>query len=112
MGFGFLLYLLWEAMLISYLAQRVSEIPFKDISTLVTKTDFKIALRQGTSFEDAFKTATDPFWQKAWIDRVEPFLQDYRPYFGTSTRITTLGYCTVTLNDCFMSYLVILLTTL
>ena len=42
-----------------------------------------LALRQGTSFEDAFKTATDPFWQKAWIDRVEPFLQDYKSYYGT-----------------------------
>ena len=73
MGFGFLLYLLWEAMLISYLARRVINIPFNDISTLVTKTDFKIAARLGTSMEDDFKTATDPFWQKAWIDRVEPF---------------------------------------
>ena len=84
MAFGFLLYLLWEAMLISYLARRVINIPFNDISTLVTKTDFKIAVALGTSYEDAFKTATDPFWQKAWIDRVEPFLQDYKPYYGTS----------------------------
>ena len=84
MGFGFLLYLQWEAMLISYLAKRVINIPFNDISTLVTKSDFKIAVRPGTSFEDAFKTASDPFWQKAWIDRIEPFLQDYKFYYGTS----------------------------
>ena len=87
MGFGFLLYLQWEAMLISYLARKVINIPFNDISTLVTKTDFKIAVRFGTSFEDAFKTATDPFWQEAWIDRVEPYLKDYKPYYGICTII-------------------------
>ena len=96
MGFGFLLYLLWEAMLISYLAKRVINIPFNDVSTLVTKTDFKITVRQGTSYEDAFKTATDPFWQKAWIDRVEPFLQDYRPYYGTTTCSCDTSTCITT----------------
>ena len=84
MGFGFLLYLQWEAMLISYLAKRVVSVPFDGISSLVTKTDFKIALRPGSNFEDAFKTATDPIWQKAWTDRIKPDLEDYKPYYGCS----------------------------
>ena len=88
MAFGFLLYLLWEAMLISYLARRVINIPFNDISSLVTKSDFKIAVRLGTSMEDAFKTATDPIWQRAWSDRMESFLPDYLPYYGTTCTTT------------------------
>ena len=82
MGFGFLLYLQWEAMLISYLAKRVVSVPFDGISSLVTKTDYKIALRPGSYPEDVFKTATDPIWQKAWKERVEPYLEDYKPYYG------------------------------
>ena len=82
MGFGFLLYLQWEAMLISYLARRTINLPFNGIPTLITKSDFKIAVIPGSSYEDAFKTATDPFWQKAWTDRIEPYLDDYEPYYG------------------------------
>ena len=75
-------YLQWEAMLISYLARRVINVPFDGISTLVTTTDFKITLMPGTSIEDSFKTSTDPLWQKAWTDRIEPFLDEYKPYYG------------------------------
>ena len=77
MGFGFLLYLQWEAMLISYLARRTINLPFNSIPTLITKSDFKIAVIPGSSYEDAFKTATDPFWQKAWTERIEPYLDAY-----------------------------------
>ena len=86
MGFGFMLYLQWEAMLISYLARRVINVPFDGISTLVTATDFKITLMPGTSIEDAFKTSTDPFWQKAWTDRIEPFLDGYKSYYGNISK--------------------------
>ena len=82
-----MLYLQWEAMLISYLARRVTVIPFDSIPKLVADTDFKISLMPGTSFEDVFKTATDPYWQKAWNDRIEPFLADYKSYYGNSINL-------------------------
>ena len=82
-----MLYLQWEAMLISYLARRVINVPFDGISTLVTATDFKITLMPGTSIEDAFKTSTDPFWQKAWTDRIEPFLDEYKPFYGNACNL-------------------------
>ena len=82
MGFGFLLYLQWEAMLISYLAKREITLPFKDMTSLVTKSEFKIAVIPGSSYEDAFKTATDPFWKKAWKERIEPYLEYYKPYYS------------------------------
>ena len=80
MSFGFLLYLQWEAMLISYLATRVLAIPFDGISSLLDDSDFQISLVPGSSYEDAFKTSIDPVWQKAWINRIQPYLEDYRPY--------------------------------
>ena len=51
MAFGFLLYLQWEAMLISYLATRVIVLPFDGISSLVENSDFKIGLSPGSSYE-------------------------------------------------------------
>jgi hypothetical protein len=36
----------------------------------------------GTSVEDTFKLATDPDWQTAWTDRIEPYLDEYRTYRG------------------------------
>ena len=84
MAFGFLLYLQWEAMLISYLATRVLNIPFDGIGTLVSESDFKISLIPGSSYEDAFKVSKDPEWQKAWKERLQPYLGDYVPYAGNS----------------------------
>ena len=67
----------WEAMLISYLATRIISLPFKDIPDLVSNTEFRIILRPGTAFEDAFKTSPDQMWQAAWTDRVQPHLEEH-----------------------------------
>ena len=48
-------------------------LPFKYFS-------FKIALNPGSSYEDAFKYASEPSWQVAWKDRIEPYLQDYEGF--------------------------------
>ena len=82
MIFGQLIHLLWKAMLISYLAMRVITLPFDGIPTLLTSSNYKIGLQPGTSFEDAFKTSTDPMWQKAWNERIETNLNYYQSYFG------------------------------
>ena len=78
---GALLYWHWEAMLISYLATRVIVLPFDGVPGLLT-TPFQIALNPGSSYEDAFKTSQDPFWQEAWNERIKPYLDDYRPFAG------------------------------
>ena len=64
-------------MLISYLATRVIVLPFNGIPELVDNSNFKIALNPGTSYEDAFKFATDPSWKVAWKERIQPFLENY-----------------------------------
>ena len=30
--------------------------------------------------EDIFKNSQDPVYQEAWIERIQPFLEDYLPY--------------------------------
>ena len=75
--FGTMIFWHWEAMLISYLATRVISLPFQDIPDLVANTQFRIILMPGTSYEDDFKTSTDPTWQTAWTDRVQPHLEEH-----------------------------------
>ena len=67
----------WEAMLISYLATKTISLPFKDITELVENTQFRIILRPGSTVEDAFKTSSDPIWQAAWTDRIQPHLEEH-----------------------------------
>ena len=76
--FGTLMFWHWEAMLISYLATRVIVMPFTDIAELVSNTDYRIILTPSSSHESAFKFSQNPDWQKAWIDRVQPHLEEHR----------------------------------
>ena len=62
---GFILYLLWEAMLISYLGQRNIILPFDGVESLMMKSDFGIAVAPGTAQEESFKNSKVPLWQKA-----------------------------------------------
>ena len=71
-------------MLISYLAARVIVLPFDDIATLLTKSDFQITLLAGSAQEDAFKLSKDDVWQRAWKERIEPYLEDYRTYYSNA----------------------------
>ena len=72
-----LLYYHWEAMLISYLATRVIVLPFNNIKELVDQSTFVISLFPGSSYMDAFKFSEDPDWQRAWKQRLEPYLDNY-----------------------------------
>ena len=67
----------WEAMLISYLATRFIVLPFNNIRELVDQSTFVISLFPGSSYMDAFKFSEDPDWQRAWKERLEPYLDNY-----------------------------------
>ena len=84
---GIVIYYYWEAMLISYLSTRFIALPFKNIKDLVENSDFKIALIKGTSYDDAFKLSTDPIWQKAYSERIEPFLDKYSPFYENMNEV-------------------------
>ena len=40
----------------------------------------RIALNPGSSNEDWFSTSTDPILQKAWHERIEPYLDEFAKY--------------------------------
>ena len=63
MAASVLLFWHWEAMLISYLAIRKIILPFNNVEELITTSDFKITLTEGTSAEQKFKYSTNPIWQ-------------------------------------------------
>ena len=77
-----LLFWHWENMLISYLATRKIVLPFTNVEELIKTTNFKIALNPGSFAEDSFKYSTNPFWQEAWKERIEPDLQDYFGFYA------------------------------
>ena len=52
---GFLIYLHWEAMIITYLSTKVIVLPFKDLDSLYHSSNYKLAVEVGTSSADFFK---------------------------------------------------------
>ena len=74
---GILIYYLWEAMLVSYLSTKVVVLPFNNIRELLDNTNFRIGVTPGTSHVDYFKYSTNPILQKAFKERIEPYLDEY-----------------------------------
>ena len=74
---GVLLYMHWEAQLISKLTSRKISLPFSNLPELLEKTDRNIILYPGSFASDMFKFSEDPVWQKAWNERIEPYLHAY-----------------------------------
>ena len=97
---GFMLYLQWEAMLISYLSARRTLMPFQDVESLLRNTDYQIYVRviivhkdienqlykiifqthPGMYTLDDFRSSPDPIMQKAWKERLEPNMDDMKKY--------------------------------
>ena len=75
--FASVLYLLWEAMLISYLSARTITLPFKSIEELILKSDHKIFLRPYSTQMDSLRYSSNPILQRGFTERVEPNLPFY-----------------------------------
>ena len=52
---GFLIYLHWEAMIITYLSTKVIVLPFKGLHSLYHSSNYKLAVEIGSSSADFFK---------------------------------------------------------
>ena len=63
--------------MISYLATRKIVLPFNNVEELVKTSNYKIALVPGTNAENVFRYSSDKWWQQAWSERIEPYLQNY-----------------------------------
>ena len=80
MIFGVLLNCAWQANLVSKLTISKTALPFTNLETLITKSKFRIAIIPGSVFEDDFKFSLDSTFQRAWKERIRPYLKDYVPY--------------------------------
>ena len=76
---GFLLYMQWEAMLITYLSTRVVVLPFSDLKTLLETTNYIIVIPPGTSYEYAFRYSGDTLRQQAYKEIILPNIEMMRP---------------------------------
>ena len=63
-------------MLISHVAMRVTQMPFKNMQELYD-SDYKFLAPPGTSNWDAFKNG-DALWQTIFKAKLEPFEEDYK----------------------------------
>ena len=79
--FACVFYLLWEAMLISYLSSRTIILPFKTIDDLMQKTDLKIVVQPYSAQMDFFRYSTVPILQMAYAERIKPNLPFCVEYF-------------------------------
>ena len=77
---GVVIYYYWEAMLVSYLSTRFIVLPFTNIRELMENSDYRIGVTRGTSHEAYFKSSADPIVQKAYSERIEPYLEEYFPF--------------------------------
>ena len=62
-------------MLITSLQTRVVTLPFTDIPSMMTKTDYKISLVPGGTAEASFRDSADPLFRKAYKERIEPYIE-------------------------------------
>ena len=79
-----MLYLLWEATLISSLAERNIILPFTGLESLMLKTDYKIVVAPDSAQVGSFKFSEVPLRQRAWSDRIEPYYKFYVEYSSTA----------------------------
>ena len=82
MAVGFMLFSLWKAKLISYLAQRSIVLPFDGVESLMLTSDYKIFAWPSSAQTDSFKLSKVPLWQQAWLERMEPNQEFYKEYIG------------------------------
>ena len=75
--FACVFYLLWEAMLISYLSARTITLPFKDIGGLMQKTDLKVYVLPYSAKMEFFQYTSVPILQRVYTERIEPNLPFY-----------------------------------
>ena len=79
---SFILATAWNANLISSLSTVNVAFPFDGLETLLKETNFKIGILPGSAHMDNFALSKRPNYVKAWKERIEPFLDEYKPYQG------------------------------
>ena len=78
---GITIYYLWEAMLISYLAVKRTELPLRTYEDLLQRSDYKLVVPQGSYYLDIFRYSKDPFKARIWKEKIEPNIESYPQRF-------------------------------
>ena len=79
---GLIFYLVWEAMLISYLSARTIKMPFTDLATLLRNSDYQVGILPGSSSVGTFQFSNEPDFLRAWVERIEPNMETYNKIIG------------------------------
>ena len=77
---GIAIYYLWEAMLISYLAVKKTELPFQTLNELAEMPKYKLVVGAGTEHFDRFKYSNNSLYQKLWKEKIEPYADNLPSY--------------------------------
>ena len=77
---GMMIFYYWEAMLISYLAVRKTQLPFVTLADLVARDDFKLLVGKGTAHVDHFKYSANELHKMIWRDKIEPYVNSLSLY--------------------------------
>jgi hypothetical protein len=85
--FGMMLHWHWIAMIISKLSSQVIVLPFHSIAEMVKTNDYRLYAEPGTYHVDAFKLSTDPVWNQAWNEKIEPSLEEFKHMKGIEKAI-------------------------
>ena len=66
--------------MISYLSYFHVALPFNSIPELVSKSNFRVATSPGSAYAEYFSKSDDEVLEIVWKERMEPHLEEYRPY--------------------------------
>ena len=85
---GVTIYWHWEAMLISYLATRVTPLPFRDLRGLY-KSDYSLFVYPGSAVWDTFRYGSQ-LRQDIFKAKLEPYEEEYVTYKDRPSQIARL----------------------
>ena len=83
-------------MLMSYLAMRVTHLPFHNMQQLY-QSDYQLTTVPGSAFWDAFKYG-DELWQQIFRDKLKPF-EDYNKIHATTDATTHIKWLLTDLEN-------------
>lgn len=71
---SFMIYIYWEAMLISFLAVKKTQLPFQNLEELADSSSYRLLVGRGTLNLDRFRYSSDPARTRIWNKQIEPNL--------------------------------------
>lgn len=77
---SFMIYMYWEAMLISFLAVKKTYLPFQNLKELADSSSYQLKVGRGLVHLDRFRYSNDPSHENIWKRQIEPHTNDLPLY--------------------------------